>query len=256
MSDEAFLDEAQKQKRERLLLEGLRAALGGPAEHLLYKVGKHEGLFPTKSGLSGEAAQFALSQGYLQHIRDETRGRAHLEWVSLTPKGIEFLYQHDSPKAVLEEMRELLRSARSGIPVWQEAVLKNLERFAVEVSEQMAKYLTSLDALTKRVEEVLKRYDSPPVLNQETLSVVPWGKEVVEYLEHRKEGGATEDCSLPELFGAIRNKIPYLNLREFHEGLRRLAEATIIKLLPNEGTIPKPEYALALEGKLMYRVQH
>jgi hypothetical protein len=255
MSDEAFLDEAQLQKRERLLLEGLRAALGGPAEHLLYKVGKHEGLFPAKSGLSGEAAQFALAQGYLQHIRDETRGRAHLEWVTLTPKGIEFLYQHDSPKAVLGEMRELLRSARSGIPLWQEAVLKNLERFAVDVSEQMAKYLASLDALSKRVDEVLKRYDAPPPVDEETLSLVPWGKDVVTYLEHRKEGGATEDCSLPELFGAIRNKIPYLTLREFHEGLRRLAEAKIIKLLPNEGALPKPEYALALDGKLMYRVQ-
>ncbi len=256
MSDEAFLDESHLLKRERLLLEGLRAALGGDAEHPLYKVGKHDGLFASKSGLPGEAAQQALAHGLLQHVRDESRGRSTIEWVTLTSKGVEFLYEHDSPKAILGEMRELLRSARSGIPLWQDAMLKNLERFAVDMSEQMAKYLSSLDALTKRVEETLKKFDAPAPVGDETLSLVPWAKEVVSYLDRRKESGVTENCSLPELFGATRNKIPTLTLRDFHDGLRRLAEGKIIKLLPNEGPIPKPEYAIPFDGKLMYRVQH
>jgi hypothetical protein len=112
-------DPVELQKRDAALLDGLRAALAGD-EHRLYRSGKLDGLFASKTGPAGEAAALAIREGLLEYSRTETRGRFEFEWVRLTSKGVEYLYEHDSPKAVLAELRDMLAAARSGIPMWQD----------------------------------------------------------------------------------------------------------------------------------------
>src|SRR3954470_22325072 len=119
--------DVELEKRDATLLAGLRAALSAD-EHRLYRSGKLDGLFASKSGLAGEAAALAIREGLLEYARTETRGRFEIEWVRLTAKGVEYLYEHESPRAVLGEMRDMLSAARNGIPVWQDDMLKSLER--------------------------------------------------------------------------------------------------------------------------------
>ena len=154
-------DARELEKRDAALLEGLRAALNGD-EHRLYRSGKADGLFAGKTGLPGEAAALAIREGLLECVRTETRGRFEVEWVRLTANGVEYLYRHDSPRAILSEMRQMLAVARSGIPMWQDEMLKSLENLATQITEQMNRYLNKLDALSKRVEEAMRRTDVGP----------------------------------------------------------------------------------------------
>jgi hypothetical protein len=248
-------DAHELEKRDAALLAGLRAALAGD-EHRLYRSGKLDGLFPAKTGPAGEAAGLAIREGLLEYSRTETRGRFEIEWVRLTARGVEYLYEHDSPRAVLGEMRDMLAAARSGIPMWQDEMLKSLERLASDITGEMARYLGKLDALSKRVEEALRRAEVTPELNAALQSVVPWGSDALAYLDRRKAGGAPGECALPELFGAVRGKHPALTVRDFHDGLRRLADNRAVRLTAWAGpaAIPQPEYALMADGRLMYHV--
>jgi hypothetical protein len=248
-------DPRELEKRDAALLDGLRAALAGD-EHRLYRSGKLDGLFPSKSGPVGEAAALAIREGLLEYVRTETRGRFEIEWVRLTAQGVEYLYEHDSPKAVLGEMRQMLSAARSGIPVWQDEMLRSLERLASDITGEMAKYLARLDALTRRVDQALRRVEVAPDLSASLQSVVPWGVDALTYLDHRVEGGAAGACPLPELFGAVRARHAGLTVRDFHDGLRRLADNGAVQLSAWEGpgSMPQPEYALMADGQLLYHV--
>jgi hypothetical protein len=248
-------DSQELEKRDAALLAGLRAALAGD-EHRLYRSGKLDGLFGSKTGPVGEAAGLAIREGLLEYSRTETRGRFEIEWVRLTAKGVEYLYEHDSPRAVLGEMRDMLAAARSGIPMWQDEMLKSLERLASDITGEMARYLGKLDALSKRVEEALRRAEATPEFNAALQTVVPWGPDALAYLDRRKAGGAPGECALPELFGAVRGKHPSLTVRDFHDGLRRLADNRAVRLTAwvGPGAIPQPEYALMADGRLTYHV--
>src|SRR5690349_2822520 len=232
-------DPQELEKRDAALLAGLRAALAGD-EHRLYRSGKLDGLFPSKAGLVGEAAALAIREGLLEYARTETRGRFEVEWVRLTARGVEYLYQHDSPRAVLGEMRDMLAAARSGIPVWQDEMLKSLERLASDITGEMARYLGKLDALSTRVEEALRRAEVAPEMNPALQAVVPWGADALAYLERRKAGGAPGECPLPELFGAVGGKHAGLTVRDFHGGLRRLADNRAVRLTPRTGPGGQP----------------
>src|SRR5947209_6607983 len=59
-------DPHELEKRDAALLAGLRAALAGD-EHRLYRSGKFDGLFPSKTGLVGEAAGLAIREGLLEY---------------------------------------------------------------------------------------------------------------------------------------------------------------------------------------------
>ncbi|HKA08826.1 MAG TPA: hypothetical protein VKD71_16315, partial [Gemmataceae bacterium] len=222
----------------------------------LYRCGKLDGLFSAKTGMIGEAAALAIREGLLEYAHTETRGRFEIEWVRLTAKGVEYLYEHDSPKAVLAEMRDMLAAARSGIPMWQDEMLKSLERLGSHITEEMSRYMAKLDALATRVDQALRRAEVTANWNAALESVVPWGADTLTYLDRRVQGGGTGECPLPELFGAIRAKHPAITMREFHDGLRRLADNRAVQLSAwaGPGAIPQPEYALMADGKLMYHV--
>ena len=150
----------------------------------------------------------------------------------------------------------MLAAARTGIPVWQDEMLKSLERLASDITGEMARYLGKLDALSKRVEEALRRAEAAPEMNAALQAVIPWGPDALAYLERRKAGGAPGECPLPELFGAVRGKHAGLTVRDFHDGLRRLADNRAVRLTAwaGPGAIPQPEYALMADGRLMYHV--
>src|SRR5882724_13132025 len=99
------MDNRKSEKVIDILLAALRAALADTGEHRLYKSGKLDGLFPSRNGAAGDAAAEAMRDGYLEPVRSDVKGKITIEWVRLTPEGVEFIYQNDSAQAVLEEMR-------------------------------------------------------------------------------------------------------------------------------------------------------
>jgi hypothetical protein len=235
------------------LVQALKQALAAPAEQRLYKSGKLDGLFPGRAGANGDAAGRALRDGLLEVVRSETKGKTVVEWVRLTPNGVDFLHEHESPVAALHDLRDVLRLNQQAVPVWLAEVRGGLEAMEGRLSADAQKWERQLEALARRVEEALRRLEAAaPLLPAETAAAFPWAIDALNYLDRRR--GAAGDCPLPELFEAVARLHPELSVSDFHEGLRRLHERRALRLGPAAGLaeLPQPEYALFDGGAVLY----
>jgi len=230
-----------------ILVEALQQALARGEEQRLHKGGKLEGLFPGRTGPAGDAAARALRDGLLEVARTETRGKTTTEWVRLTPRGVDFLHDHQSPAAALHELRDALRLNGQAVPAWLAEMRAGLQAMEQRLAADAQKWQQQLEALARRAEDTLRRLDeSAPLLPRDLAEHYPWAIDALNYIDRRKNGGAPDDCPLPELFAALTRGHPHLSIIVFHEGLRRLHDRRAIRLTPAAGLadLPQPEYAL------------
>ncbi|HEV3383760.1 MAG TPA: hypothetical protein VG097_03040 [Gemmata sp.] len=237
--------------RTELLLDALKIAIATPGEHRLFRSGKLRGLFHSKVGLAMEASLVALREGLLETARTEVKGKIIIEWVQATPKAMTFIDENDSPKSILRELKGVLATTRAGIPQWLMDVKQETANLSAKFEKRAAEMLRRLDELTIRVESALRRAEANgPVLAEPVSRVVPWAVEALEYLDRRSLSGIAGDCSLPELFHAIRVKFTDLSLPAFHSGLQRLQDVRALRLIPSSD-MSEPEYALVVGGQMM-----
>jgi hypothetical protein len=234
-----------------ILVEALKQALSSPGEQRLYRSGKLDGLFPGRTGVNGEAAARALRDGLLEVVRTEMRGKTSCDWVRLTPGGVEFLSEHESPVRALEDLRQVLRANEEAVPVWLAGMRQELQVQAERLEQTARGWLDKLDALGRRVDEALTRLQRP-ALPEDLLNRVPWAPAVLDYLDRREEGGAPP-CVLPELFEALRGARIDLSVSAFHDGLRQLSERRALRLLPaDHPEVSQPEFALFDGTRVLY----
>jgi hypothetical protein len=238
-----------------ILANALGQALASSAEQRLYRSGKLDGLFPSRSGTAGEAASRALREGLLEVVRTETRGRTVIDWVRPTPAGVEFLYQHQSPVRALDEMRSTLRLNQQALPVWLADMRAALHSLDTRLAADAARWHDRLEALARRVEQALDRLErAAPPLPTNVLQAHPWSIDAINYLDRRRSGGSPGDCPLPELFAALRREYPDFSLGAFHQGLDRLHERHVLRLRPigPSEAMAQPEYALLRGDAVLY----
>jgi hypothetical protein len=247
----------QHDKVTQALLEALRQALEAGGERRLYRSGKLDGLFPSRAGAAGEAARQALRTNLLQVVRTETRGKVEIDWVRLTPAGVDYLHDHESPVAALHDLRQALRANQQAVPLWLEEMHSTLRHLEGRLSEDAGRWRQRLEALERRVEEALRRLEAAaPLLPPDVLEAHPWAVDALEYLDRRRAGGAA-DCPLSELFSAVVRDHPSLSVPAFHEGLRKLHERRALQLRPasDPDDTPPAEYALLLGANLCQYAQ-
>lgn len=243
-------------KRHDALIAALRLALAEPAEQRLFRSGKLPGLFATRTGPAGEAAAEAVRAGLLEVVRRETRGKVEMEWVRLTPDGVSFLHAHESPRAILEELRNALDAARGGVRPWLGEMLAEVRNLQNQLEARARELFNRLDALSDRVDEALKRVEGgAAAVNRAAAQAVPWAAEALAYLDRRHHSGDAGDCPLPELFAAVRAKFPGLSIGAFHDGLRQLGDYKALRLVAFAGPpghLAEPEYAILDGAKVLY----
>jgi hypothetical protein len=237
-----------------VLIAALKQALADPsAEWRLYKSGKLDGLFPGRGGFGGDAAVRAITQGLFEVTRTEAKGKTVIEWVRLTPHGIEFLNECESPARALHSLRDALRANQQAVPLWLADMRATLRALDDRLATDAQKWQQRLDAMARRVEDTLRRLDSaaPP---PEITRAFPWATDALAYLDKRRGGGANGDCPLPELFGALARSHTGLSVGAFHEGLRRLRERRALRLIPARASsdLSQPEFALLDGGAVLY----
>jgi hypothetical protein len=237
-------------QRTELLLEALRAAIAAPGEHRLFRSGKLAGLFRSRVGLAAEAALNALRDGLLETVRTETKGKVVTEWVRATPRAVSFIHEHDSPRSILRELKDVLATTRSGVPTWMTEMQREAASLSARFEEHATAMLARLDELTLRVEAALRRAETRPTVSDGVSRVVPWAIEALEYLDRRTASGAHGDCPFPELFHAIRLKCADLTLPEFQNGLRRLHDAGAVRLT-TAAAMNEPEFAMLVGGRMV-----
>jgi hypothetical protein len=240
-------------RRTEYLLGALKTALAAPGEHRLFRAGKLAGLFPARSGLPAEAALQAVRDGLLETVRTETKGKLVTEWVRATPKAVGFVHDNDSPRSILRELKDVLQATRTGVPEWMAEAKREVAALSASFEVRAAALLARLDDLAKRCEAALRRAETTSAVAEPVARVVPWAMEALEYLDKRGATGAQGDCPLPELFHALSIKFPDLTLTAFHSGVKRLLDVRALHLAPVE-EMTEPEYAVVVDGKLMYAV--
>jgi hypothetical protein len=237
------------------LLEALKQGMAEPGEQRLFRSGKLSGLFAGRNGVNAEASVQALRDGLLETVRTETKGKTAVEWVRVTPRGVDFVHQHESPVRALDDLRLALKATQEGVPAWLAGMQQELQALSARLTQEVQAVAHRLESLSQRVVEALRRAEAAgPAGSGEAVASVPWGLAALAYLDRRRTAGAAGDCPLPELFAAVRQQQPELTLRDFHDGLRRLHDRGALRLLPFTGPndqLPEPEYAL-LDGASMY----
>lgn len=245
-------------KVDDVLMQALKEALTETGEQRLYRSGKLPGLLPTRSGVNAQAALKAIQDGLLEVVRTEVKGKTAIEWVRLTPRGLSFISERESPIEVLRDLHGILQTTRQGMPLWLADIRQQMNDFSGQVIQDVERMAGRLDVLCQRVEEVLRRNDalSPPL--PESLSAsIPWALDALAYLDRRQDNGARGDCSLPELFRALRDRHPELSVTAYHEGLRRMGDRRAVRLIPFSDPpekLPEPEYALLDGSAVMFHV--
>jgi hypothetical protein len=241
-------------KLTETLVQGLKRALTERGEQRLFRSGKLNGLFPSRAGTSAAAATQAVREGLLEVVRTQTKGKTITEWVRITPAGRDFVHKQESPVAALQELQAVLRLTQEGLPVWMAQLRQQVEALAARLTQEVQSIRHRLEVLEGCVTESLRRAaSSVPELSSEITAVVPWGPQALEYLQRRREGGAALECPLPELFAAVHHQHAQLTIKEFHVGLRRLADRGALRLLESasDQPLPEPEYTL-LDGTRTY----
>ncbi|OWK36240.1 hypothetical protein [Fimbriiglobus ruber] len=236
---------APDEKRTELILDALKRGLADSGEHRLYRSGKLPGLFPTRTGPAADAALVALADGLIDTVRTEAKGKLIVEWVRVTPKGVAFVHERDTPKAVLRELRDLIGPTRDGVPVWMADMRDQVAALQSTFENRAADLLKRLDGVALRVEAALRRADlGSPQVSGTVRKLVPWAIEALEYLDRRATTTGGGPCPLRELFQALRDHYPDLTLPSFHAGLQRLHDNRAVRLTGANGTVPDPEYAM------------
>ena len=243
-------------KLTETLIEALKLALSRPIEQRLFKSGKLDGLFAGRTGVNGDAAALAVRDGLLEVVRTETKGKTTIDWVQLTSRGVSFLHDRESPVRALDELRIGLQAAKEGVPVWLAEVRESLRVLEARLTEDVQKMMNRLEGLSRRVEETLRRLEeNGPVLPDGALTTTFWAADALAYLDRRKVASGAAQCPLPELFTALAEQRGDLSITAFHDGLRRLQDQRVIRLLPFAGPpdeLPQPEYALLDGATFMY----
>ena len=240
----AASDPIDADKRTDLVLDAVKRAIADPGEHRLFRAGKLAGLFPSRAGASADAALLALTDGLLETVRTEAKGRQIVEWVRATPKGMRFVHDRDSPKAVLRELREVIGATRDGVPEWMDAARREVATLADRFDRQATELVRRLDALTERVEAALRRAEAGAArVPGSVADAVPWAVDALEYLDRRPGAGAPGPCPLGDLFHAVRERHPPLGVPEFHAGLRRLHDVRAVRLAAGPAGAD-PEYTI------------
>jgi hypothetical protein len=240
------------ERRTELLLDGLKAAIASASEHRLFRFGRLAGLFPSRAGLSAEAAGMALRMGLVETVRSEIRGKLVVEWVQATAKAVAYVHENDSPKSVLRELKAALQATRDGVPVWMKEAQAELADLSYRFNAKATALLKRLDEVSERVDSALRRAEvQGPAVAEPIRRMAPWAVDALEYLDQRTAGGAAGDCPLPELFHAVRLKFPELQLPAFQDGIRRLHDVRALRLAPSTLMV-EPEYAIVADGQLMY----
>jgi hypothetical protein len=232
------------------LIAALRAAVQQKEELALVRLLKQPGLFASRTGSAGEALQWALRDGLLEITRKETKGKTETEWAMATPRGVQFLAQHESPKDVLQQLAQTLEINTNGLPRWVTDLQAQVNAMHRRLQEFLDQFTGELHQLSFRVNEALKRCETVPMMPTASSSLVPWQLDLLEQLRLRQTA-SSEPCPLRLVFPELQRQHPMLTVPAYHEGLLRLRDRGTVTLFPWPGalhSLEEPEFALLEDG--------
>ncbi len=242
-------------KPTQLLLDALAAAAADPAGLPLFKAKGEPGLFPATAA-GKPVAQKALADGLLALV-PATGLRPGRETAGITPRGLDALAAHASPKQVLEDFVRAVER--------READVRSLATETGRLADAFAGLKATLAAILPRVTAdrpgVNGRHPQESAGMPATVTAPPRGGVdlvgpiLARLSDWAASAAAGQDCPLPDLFRSLSTLADPPTIGTFHDCLRALADAHRVYLHPWTGplyTLPEPEYALLSGHNVAY----
>jgi hypothetical protein len=218
-----------------LVVEALGRAAAAPDGLPLFAGKSSPGLFAS-TPTARQAAQRCKDEGLLRVLRAESKGKSAQEICTITDKGLAYVLDESSPRALIEELNRTLDT--------RGACVQKLVQEAQQVGET---FQTLRGVVEKLVEHLQKSADDA--------QQAAWPKAVLAHLKERQEKSAVGDCPLPSLYRQARETAAALTVGQFHDGLRQLYEQQAIYLHPWTGPLydlPEPALALLVGHEVAY----
>ena len=248
-------------KSSRLIRDALSRAAVEPEGCALVASKSEPGLFPGTSP-ARIAAERCKSEGYLQVVRTESKGKSAREICVLTDKGREYLVRHSNPREVLEDLVRVLESRQTDVETLVNAAEKmrqSLDKMQGVVAEMTSRMLepnpvTLNGSLANGVPmngSALLLAPPPPSATTATDSLIA---EIKAKLAEWHVAGGSEDCPLPELYRRLETA-GNTSIGQFHDSLRQLYDDRMIYLHPWTGplyALPEPAFALLVGHEIGY----
>jgi hypothetical protein len=208
--------------------------------------GRRTGLF-SNSMAAKKAAQVCKSEGYLETLAVESRGRQTREVCAITQKGLAYLLHQVSPKQILAELVQALHFQQSQTG---------------ELLKSVQQWQASIDSFKNLIHQYFQQCDlngslhltqaaSNGVMHHAgAKSESDIGASIVSQLDQWPGSG---DCPLPELFRRCGHE--NITIGQFHDELRRLQQEERVYLHPWTGPlseIPEPAFALLAGHGIAY----
>lgn len=210
-----------------LILTALTKAATEPSGVPLMARKSAPGLFPNTT-IAKAAARRCFDEGWLRRL--EVPGQpSESERCTITEKGLAWLLDAQSPKAVLHDLLRILEA--------RQAPMEQLLEQSRAMKETLAGLRTLLEGILPKVafHRIVSASDTPA--------------EIMAVLQTWNRG---EDCPLPELHRRLPSKP---TLGAFHDALRGLHQSGRIGLHPWTGplyALPEPAYALLIGHEVAY----
>ncbi len=248
-------------KPTRLIREALSRAAVEPGGCALLSSKSEPGLFPSTT-LAKMAAERCKTEGYLQVVRTENKGKAAREICVITEKGRHFLIRESSPREVLEDLVRVLESRQSEVDALAESALKmrqSIESAQAMVAEVMPRLVHSNPVTWNGLPgngvhmngSAALLAPPPPTATMATDALIA---EVKAKLAEWHVNGGSEDCPLPELYRRLETA-GNISIGQFHDCLRQLHDDRMIYLHPWTGplyALPEPAFALLVGHEIGY----
>jgi len=257
---------------EELVLEAIERALADPTPRKLHGTKANPGIFVASSAAAKAAAQLCLERGLIVPCGEQRTKSKVVPLYGIAPAGISYLLAHDP-------LRQLLTATQDGVA--------RLAQTSAECQQTLERVQQQVAKLGDVVQHAATRIQPPDV--EKMLAAartaqhgagVETGRPLVsgsgsgggatgapspqladELLQHvlqQKRQSPLRPIDLPQLFRFARSRQPALSLGQFHDLVRRLADAGRVRLSPFTQAmyqLPEPECGMIVGREIMYYVE-
>jgi hypothetical protein len=212
---------------EQLILEALERAVADAQPRKLHGTKANPGIFLSSAAPAKAAAQHCLKLGLLEQRGVQKSRSTTVPLYGPSPAGVQYLLEHDP-------VQQTLAATQSGV--------ESLTRATIDCQQALTHVQQNLTLLREVISAAAARVQPPKVLAPTpSASPPPAGaadglnalqSELVVYLQQQRRQSPLRPVELPQLLRFARSRHPALTLGQFHDLVRRMAEARQIRLSP------------------------
>jgi hypothetical protein len=268
-------------KSSQMVLSALSRTIANPSGLPLHGGKTTPGLFPNTAA-GKQAAQRCLQDNWIRTVSapaetsegmsfepnagglattTSKKAKATPELYVITEKGMAWLMSQASPREVLEDFVRVLEARQTqmgDLLILVRQMQMSFEQLRVN-AEKVLHFVQQPGALSlfKNSDASQPNYFWQPETNTNSdrgEDTDDWPALLLDHLA-KWQGGAAEDCPLPELYRQINGWKPGMTVGRFHDALRQLYEASRIYLHPWAGPmyeLPEPSFALLVGHEVAY----